>query len=116
MKTEVEIVEGRTLMVTNAEKVLWPSTGFTKRDLLDYYTAVAPVLLPHLAGRPVTMRRFPDGVHGLSWYQTECRSRPAWLSTLRITGPTGKAHEFWAISWRRCSTPALRASARGLEV
>jgi bifunctional non-homologous end joining protein LigD len=96
MKTELE-VEGRTLALSNLDKALWPSTGFTKGDMLDYYRAIAPVLLPHLAGRPITMRRFPDGVHGLSWYQTECRGRPEWMSVLRTTGPTGKPHAFCVI-------------------
>jgi bifunctional non-homologous end joining protein LigD len=65
--------------------------------MLDYYRRVAPVLLPHLAGRPLTMRRFPDGVHEWSWYQTECRGRPAWLPVARVMGPTGKAHQFCVV-------------------
>ena len=96
MNREVEI-DGRTLSLTNLDKVLWPATGFTKGDMLDYYRAIAPALLPHLAGRPLTMRRFPDGILEPSWYQTECRGRPDWLSVLRITGPTGKPHEFCVV-------------------
>jgi bifunctional non-homologous end joining protein LigD len=97
MRTERH-VNGRALTLTNLDRVLWPSIDFTKGDLVDYYTAVAPALLPHLAGRPLTMRRFPDGVYGVSWFQTECRGRPDWLPALRITGPTGKLHEFCVVN------------------
>lgn len=62
--------------VGNADKVFWPTTGFTKGDVLGYYMRVAPVLLPHLRDRPVTLRRFPDGVEGINWYQLNCRGRP----------------------------------------
>ena len=53
-------VDGRKLALTNLDKVLWPETGTTKAELIEYYVAVAPVLLPHLEGRPLTLRRFPD--------------------------------------------------------
>jgi bifunctional non-homologous end joining protein LigD len=79
-------VEGRRVPVTNLEKVLWPESGLTKRDLLDYYIRVAPTLLPHLRGRPLTLRRFPDGVHGVSWHQNECRGEPEWLTVFETTG------------------------------
>jgi bifunctional non-homologous end joining protein LigD len=91
-------VEGRRITLTNPDKVLWPSIGFRKRDLLDYYRAVAPVLVPHLAGRPLTMRRFPDGVQGISWFQTECRGRPPWLPAIRLVGPTGRRHDMCAVN------------------
>jgi bifunctional non-homologous end joining protein LigD len=71
--------------VTNPHKVLWPATGFTKGDLVDYYARVAPVLLPHLRDRPLTLRPFPDGVEGISWYQENCRG-PAWLRTHESRG------------------------------
>jgi bifunctional non-homologous end joining protein LigD len=72
--------------VTSRERVLWPETGFTKGDLADYYRAVAPTLVPHLAGRPVTLRRFPEGVEGPSWFQDECRGAPAWMTTASVRG------------------------------
>jgi len=53
---------GRPLRVSNLDKLLWPAARFSKRDMLAYYEAVAPALLPHLAGRPVTLARFPEGV------------------------------------------------------
>ncbi len=70
--------------MTNLDKVLWPEVGFTKGEMVDYYERIAPVLLPHLAGRPLTLRRFPDGVAGASWYQVECTGRPDWVATARV--------------------------------
>ncbi|MGH9071251.1 MAG: non-homologous end-joining DNA ligase [Acidimicrobiales bacterium] len=67
------------------DKVLYPATGFTKGDLLNYYRQVAPALLPHLAGRPVTLKRFPDGVDKVSFYEKNCPShRPPWVSTVEV--------------------------------
>jgi bifunctional non-homologous end joining protein LigD len=87
--TEIE-VEGRTLKLTNRAKVLYPRTGFTKGDLIDYYAAIAPVLLPHLAGRPLTLKRYPDGVEGEHFYEKRCPAhRPAWVSTAPIESERG---------------------------
>jgi bifunctional non-homologous end joining protein LigD len=80
--------------LTSLDRVLWPATGFTKRDLVDYYTAVAEVLLPHLAGRPVTLGRFPGGIDGPGFAQTECRGRPDWMATKRLTLRSGEVREF----------------------
>lgn len=71
---------------TNLERVLWPETGFTKRDLVEYYRAVAPALLPHLERRPLTLWRFPSGVHGRGFWQNECRGAPDWIATATIRG------------------------------
>jgi len=82
--TEVE-VEGRRLTLSNLEKVLYPEAGFTKAQLIDYYVRIAPVLLPHLRGRPLTMKRYPDGVDGELFYQKNCPDhRPKWLATARV--------------------------------
>ena len=62
-------VEGRQVALTNLEKVLYPEVGFTKGQVLDYYTRIAPVLLPHLAGRPVTFTRWPDGIEGQTFFE-----------------------------------------------
>jgi bifunctional non-homologous end joining protein LigD len=75
--------------VERRNKVFWPEAGFTKGDLVDYYEAVAPVLLPHLRDRPTTLRRFPDGIEGPQWYQTNCRGRPHWLRVALIDGQRG---------------------------
>ena len=86
---QVEI-EGRTLRLTNLGKVLWPDVGFTKGQMVDYYRCVAPVLLPHLSGRPLTLARFPDGVDGPWWYQTTCPKPPPWVQTVPVPGPGGR--------------------------
>jgi bifunctional non-homologous end joining protein LigD len=81
---EIE-VEGRTLKLTNRGKVLYPRAGFTKGELIDYYAAIAPVLLPHLIGRPLTLKRYPDGVEGSYFYEKRCPThRPSWVRTATI--------------------------------
>lgn len=71
--------------LTNQSKVFWPDDGITKGDLCDYYEAVAPVLLPHLRDRPVTLVRFPDGIDGKSFFQWRIpRQAPPWLQSLRL--------------------------------
>lgn len=78
-------IGGRNLRVTNRDKVFWPSTGFTKGQLLDYYEAVAGVMVPHLVGRPITLRRWPDGVAGQTFFQKNApRHRPEWMGTVRL--------------------------------
>jgi bifunctional non-homologous end joining protein LigD len=77
-------VDGRRIGLTNHDRVLWPRTGFTKGDLIGYYRDVAPALLPHLAGRPVTLGRWPRGVERRGFAQTECRGRPSWLRTAEL--------------------------------
>ena len=74
-------IAGRAVRFTNEDKVLWPETGTTKGDLLAYYLAVAPVLLPYLEQRPLTLGRWPDGVDDQGWFQTTCPSPPEWIPT-----------------------------------
>ena len=89
--TEIE-VDGRALRLSNREKVLYPRAGFTKGELVDYYAAVAPVLLGHLAGRPLTLKRYPDGVEGQHFYEKRCPShRPEWVQTAAIWSGRQKA-------------------------
>ena len=85
-KRHVEIeVEGRRLRLSNRDKVLYPDAGFTKGELIDYYAAVAPFLLPHLAGRPVTLKRYPDGVEQPYFYEKRCPAhRPEWVQTAPV--------------------------------
>jgi bifunctional non-homologous end joining protein LigD len=81
---EVE-VDSRSLKLTNLDKVLYPATGFTKGDLIDYYSRVADVLLPHLHDRPLTLKRYPDGVEGEYFYEKQCPShRPDWVAVASI--------------------------------
>ncbi len=82
--TEIE-VDGRTLKLSNRDKVLYPDTGFTKGQMVDYYAAVAPVLLGHLTGRPLTLKRYPDGVRGKFFYEKRCPAhRPEWVQTAAV--------------------------------
>jgi bifunctional non-homologous end joining protein LigD len=84
-RTVVE-VEGRRLELSNLGKALYPS-GFTKGEVLDYYTRVAGAMLPHLEGRPVTLRRFPNGTDQGSFYAKNVpRGAPAWLETATLPG------------------------------
>jgi bifunctional non-homologous end joining protein LigD len=72
---------------TNRDKVFWPATGTTKGELIDYYRAVAEVMVPHLRGRPVTLRRWPDGVEGQGFFQKHAPAhRPAWMATVEMGG------------------------------
>ena len=92
-QTEVHVdVEGRTLRLTNLEKVLYPATGTTKGEVLDYYARIAPVLLPHLAGRPVTRIRWPHGVGDKSFFEKNAPGgTPGWVRTADVptTGSRG---------------------------
>lgn len=83
-KAQLE-VEGRKLAVSNLDKVLYPKAGFTKGDLIHYYIQIAPVLLPHLKDRPLTMKRYPNGVEGEFFYEKNCPShRPKWVKTATV--------------------------------
>ena len=83
-RVEVEI-DGRRLSLSNLGKVLYPDAGFTKGQVIDYYTRIAPVLLPHLKGRALTLKRYPDGVDGQFFYEKKCPShRPEWVSTVTV--------------------------------
>ena len=70
----------QTVHVTHLEKVYWPQTGFTKGEVLDYYRQIAPILLPYLKDRPVTLRMYPQGVEGTSYYLRDCPvDAPEWI-------------------------------------
>jgi bifunctional non-homologous end joining protein LigD len=78
-------VDRRRLSLSNLDKVLYPEAGFTKGHVIDYYTRVAPVLLPHLRGRPLTLKRYPNGVDKPHFYEKQCPShRPEWVRTAPI--------------------------------
>jgi len=86
MRKEKELlVDGKRLPVSNLDKVFYPKTGFTKGDVINYYIRIAPVLLPHLKDRPLTLKRYPNGVEGMFFYEKRCPTfRPAWLKTAAI--------------------------------
>ena len=86
MPNKAELIVGdRKIQVSNLDKVLYPKAGFTKGQVIDYYIRVAPVLLPHLRDRPLTMKRYPDGVEGEFFYEKNCPShRPKWVQTAQV--------------------------------
>ncbi len=85
-RVEVE-VEGRRLSLSNLDKVMYPAVGFTKGQVIDYYTRIAPVLLPHLRGRPLTLKRYPNGVEGQHFYEKRCPSHaPEWVRAEEVMG------------------------------
>jgi bifunctional non-homologous end joining protein LigD len=80
-------IDGHELSLSNLDKVLYPAAAFTKAEVIDYYTRIGPVLVPHLAGRPITLKRYPDGVDGPSFYEKNCPShRPDWVRTVEMGG------------------------------
>jgi bifunctional non-homologous end joining protein LigD len=91
-------VDGRELKLTNLDKVLYPEAGFTKGEVVDYYAKVAPVMVPHLSGRAVTLRRFPEGVDDLdsAFFEKRCpKHRPEWVKTTRVkAGPNAGYIDF----------------------
>jgi len=81
-------VDGRRLTLSNLTKVLYPETGFTKGEVVDYYSRIAPVLLPHVADRPATRKRYPDGVDGPSFFEKNAPSHtPSWVRTVVLPSP-----------------------------
>lgn len=91
-------VDGRELKLTNLDKVLYPEAGFTKGEMVDYYARVAPAIVPHLSGRAVTLRRFPEGVEDLdaAFFEKRCpKHRPQWVKTAKVeAGPRAGVIEF----------------------
>jgi len=79
------VVKGKKLSVSNLDKVLYPKVGFTKGQVIDYYIRIAPVLLPHLEDRPLTMKRYPNGVDAEFFYEKNCPAhRPKWVKTAKV--------------------------------
>lgn len=91
-------VDGKELRLTNLDKVLYPEPGFTKGEMVDYYAKVAPAIVPHLRGRAVTLRRFPEGVDDLdsAFFEKRCpKHRPKWVKTTRVqAGPNAGKIDF----------------------
>jgi bifunctional non-homologous end joining protein LigD len=91
-------VEGRELKLTNLDKVLYPEAGFSKGEVVDYYAKVAAAMVPHLSGRAVTLRRFPEGVDDLdaAFFEKRCpKHRPKWVKTTSVVaGPRSGKIDF----------------------
>jgi bifunctional non-homologous end joining protein LigD len=83
-------VDGTKVEVTNLKKIFYPKAGFTKGDVIDYYVRISSVLLPHLKDRPITLKRYPDGVEGIFFYEKECPAhRPKWVKTTKVAKSEG---------------------------
>ncbi len=112
-------VDGRTLTLTNLAKVLYPEDGFTKAEVLDYYQRVAPVLLPHIAGRPVTLKRYPEGVDGEAFFHKHVTEhRPDWIRTATVSSASSRARGTMVTYLVVDDLPALiwAANLAGLEL
>ena len=84
MDSIVEI-QGKQLKLTNLEKILYPTTGFTKKQVIDYYIRIAPAIIPHLSGRALTMKRYPNGVDSEFFYEKNApKHRPEWVNTVPV--------------------------------
>ena len=93
------IVDGKKLPVSNLNKVLYPKAGFTKGQVIDYYIRIAPVLLPHLKDRPLTMKRYPNGVDGMFFYEKNCPShRPDWVKTAKVWSHGNQRDMFYCLA------------------
>jgi bifunctional non-homologous end joining protein LigD len=78
-------IQGKRLKLSNLEKVLYPAVGFTKGQVIDYFVRISPVLLPHLKGRPLTLKRYPNGVNGMFFYEKNCpEHRPEWVQVAPV--------------------------------
>ncbi|WP_055480696.1 non-homologous end-joining DNA ligase [Sphaerimonospora mesophila] len=112
-------VEDRELVLTNLDKVLYPDAGFTKAEVIDYYTKIADVMLPHIGNRPLTVKRFPDGVDGQFFFEKNAPAHtPDWVRTVTLPVPGSTKNrekiEFAVI----CDLPTLvyYANLAALEV
>jgi bifunctional non-homologous end joining protein LigD len=78
-------IQGRNLKLSNLDKVLYPAAGFTKKDVIDYYVRIAPAILPHLQGRALTRKRYPDGVDGEPFFEKNApMHKPDWVKTVPV--------------------------------
>ncbi len=81
-------IDGTTMSLSNLDKVLYPETGFTKGEVVDYYARIAPVILPHLANRALTRKRYPDGVAATPFFEKNApKHTPDWVRTVRLPSP-----------------------------
>jgi len=114
-KTTLKI-EGKAVPVSNLDKVYYPGTGFTKGDMIAYYIKIAPALLPHLKGRPLTMKRYPNGVNAPFFYEKQCpKSHPSFVKTCRVA----RHHESGSVDYclvNNLSTLVWAANLGDLEL
>jgi bifunctional non-homologous end joining protein LigD len=90
VKKQTLDVDGTKVDVSNLDKIFYPKAGFTKGDVIDYYVRVSSALLPHLKKRPITLKRYPDGVEGFFFYEKKCPDhRPKWMKTTKVAKSEG---------------------------
>jgi bifunctional non-homologous end joining protein LigD len=112
---QVVEVDGHRLKLSNLGKVLYPEAGFTKAEVIDYYVRIAPVMLPHIADRGVTLRRYPNGVDGQSFFEKRCPShRPEWIGT--FLGPGDRAGDIGYCALDSTAALAWSANMAALEI
>src|SRR6187551_1869700 len=93
--TDAFEANGKVIHLTNLRKIFWPDLGITKRDLLEYYIGIAPVLLPHLTDRAMVMKRYPNGIAGDFFFMKRAPSpRPEWIETCAIEHASGNIIDF----------------------
>ncbi len=101
---------------SNVDKVMYPATGFTKGQLIDYYAAVAPAILPHLEGRPLTLKRYPNGVDGQAFFEKRCPPhRPEWVQTVSV-GRAGSRPAYEACMANDVDTLVWLANLAAIEL
>jgi bifunctional non-homologous end joining protein LigD len=119
-------LEGHRLRLRNLGKVMYPAVGFTKAEVIDYYARIAPTMLPHIAGRGITLKRYPDGVEGGSFFEKRCPShRPDFVATIDGPGDSGGAIGYcdlatlpalvWAANMASMEIHAPMAKGRDIE-
>jgi bifunctional non-homologous end joining protein LigD len=91
------VLDGRTVALSNLDRVLFPRAGWAKRELVRYYLAAAPVLLAHLRGHPLTLGRFPGGLAARAFLQNECRGAPNWMRTAPLRLQTGEVRRYCVV-------------------
>lgn len=112
-------IDGRTVKLSNLDKVLYPGNGFTKAEVLDYYARISAVLLPHLAGRPLTRKRWPNGTGAASFFEKNTpKCAPSWVRTvtLPVPGSTKNRDEIDFVIAEETATLAWLANLAALEL
>lgn len=110
-------IAGHSVKLTNAGKLMWEEAGITKRDLIDYYVQIAPYLLPHIAGRPLTLKPYPDGIRQASFYiRTRPTYAPRWIDTATYTPEHGREGTIHPIVANNAATLAWMANHAVIEI
>lgn len=95
---QIKNIKGHSIKFNNLNKIFWPDEEYTKRDLLNYYYQIAPIIIPYLKNRPQSLNRFPNGIEGLSFYQKDVtRSAPEWIKQFPYTTSQGENKNFLVV-------------------